>query len=653
MLLGGGLTPACAQLHFGRAQQAAGAQRRVVGVLRPTLERRERGLDAAGALVQLAAMRSWASALRGLERERRLEARERERRPRDRLRDSARAGRDAARGARSGSGLAQTRLEVGRVRRRGLRGRRAPRRGSPAPRDRRASPRAPAARQRTAGSSCAEREGAARSEPRDVAALCRRRRSSRAARARARRPRARRPDRRRPRATRRAPPARWARRGRGARRARATRAPARASSPRRSSAARSSASAASEPSASSAARAQACAAPAPSASISRARAASFQAVRCAGSSASERSTRASASAGRPSVFEGFRQAQVIGGAGAALRGSSHQLANTAANADAIAAAQVQLGQLQPPRRRELAERRRLHVGAQRARRLVRVIARDLARAQPGLLASRGIALAPHLDLALVETERAVPVLHRFEQRFEREQRLEIVRIGFERGGVAAARPRRRLQAPPGDVAEPPQQRGALAGRRARRLLDLALERLRDHVPGAEALGDAAQPAQRVERIRARARARGGRPPRRARSRAASRRASARARASPRRSPARARAARRAGTPARWARRAGAAVAAAPPRSRSRPRGRSARAAGPSARASQVSQGCVGAAQHVLVAVRERARELDRGGRRRPAPSGSRARSSASAQRAQASAGPAARSVSPSARSSST
>ena len=155
---------------------------------------------------------------------------------------------------------------------------------------------------------------------------------------------------------------------------------------------------------------------------------------------------------------------------------------------------MELGQLRPLRKRELAERRRLHVGAQGARRLVRVIARDLGGAQPSLLPSRGIALAQHLDLALIEAEGAVPVLHGFEQRFERVQRLEIVRIRFERRGVAAARPRRRLQAPPRDVAEPPQQRGALAGRSARRLFDLAFERLRDRVPGSEALGDGAQPA---------------------------------------------------------------------------------------------------------------------------------------------------------------
>jgi hypothetical protein len=154
----------------------------------------------------------------------------------------------------------------------------------------------------------------------------------------------------------------------------------------------------------------------------------------------------------------------------------------------------QLGELTCVERLDLAR------AAQRLARalgIVRAVARELGHVQPDLAAALRVRSAEHLDLALVQVERAAPVLHRLEQPLERSQRCEVGRVRLQRSarssgsrawsrrGGASGCPRARAEARRGRAGS---RSGAPSSSRSKRLGHLA--------PATEPLGGAAQAAQR-------------------------------------------------------------------------------------------------------------------------------------------------------------
>ena len=167
----------------------------------------------------------------------------------------------------------------------------------------------------------------------------------------------------------------------------------------------------------------------------------------------------------------------------------------------LAADAVEIGQLGTPLDGQRAESAGVHVGAQRAFDLPGVVARDLAGPQPDLLTPLRLALAQHLQLALVEVERAAPVLHRLEQPLERAVRCEVVGVCLEGRGVGAAGPGGRPEPFPAQVAQTAQERRAGLGPASLGMLELPLQRPGHLLPFAQTLRCAAQPPQRAQTSR--------------------------------------------------------------------------------------------------------------------------------------------------------
>jgi hypothetical protein len=134
----------------------------------------------------------------------------------------------------------------------------------------------------------------------------------------------------------------------------------------------------------------------------------------------------------------------------------------------------------------------------RALGVARAVARERRDVKPDLASPLRVGGAQHLGFALVQIERAAPVLHRFEQALERAQCGEVRGVRLECGGVVAARACGRGQAVPVDVGERAQERAPVGGIAVARAVELALERFRDVVPAPEPLGGPAQAVQRIE-----------------------------------------------------------------------------------------------------------------------------------------------------------